>query len=143
MRTKIKKMLQLFPLFIFLVLMSVGPAFSNAPGTIPDFSGNWDFTFYDAAGTLQGTKTLEVAEDGSISGKVILSLDNVIYNTEVSAVVAKNGKVNDGSLTDTDKLEMHGTLTGSFTDSEGSGKWQNYYGKSGTWQAKRSTKKIK
>lgn len=113
---------------------------SNASTTLPDYSGSWDFSFYDDAGVLQGKKTLNVSEDGSISGKAILNLSNVIYNTEVDGTILPNGRISDGSLTDTDKLDMVGVLTGTFTREEGNGKWKNYYNKSGTWKAIRSEK---
>jgi hypothetical protein len=141
MKTKNKNLALLLAAFVMLSLVTVSIPVSAASFTIPDFSGSWEFTFYDEAGNFQGKKTIEIGEDGSISGKVILSIDNVIYNTEVSASLSAAGRINDGTLTDTDKLEMVGALTGSFTDTEGKGKWRNYYGKSGSWEAKRSEKK--
>ncbi len=141
MRNRFKKLSFLFSLIITISLASGSMAKNFPPLSIPGFQGIWDFTFYDASGKMQGKKTLQISEDGSVSGKVIMNIDNTIYNTEVSAVITKRGKVNDGSLTDTDKLEMVGSLTGSFSESEGGkGAWKNYYGKSGTWEAKRSDK---
>ena len=135
MRNKLKKLPLLLSLLAILLFTSGSYIKSIAMSKGPDYSGNWEFFFYDDAGKLQGRKVLSISNDGSISGKVILNLDYIVYNTEVSGSVTPNGKVNDGSLTDTDKLEMVGVLTGSFTENEGNGKWKNYYGKSGTWKA--------
>lgn len=141
MRNRFRKLSLLLGFFITLSLASGSMAKNFTPNSIPGFAGIWDFTFYDASGKMQGKKTLEIAEDGSISGKVVMNIDNTIYNTEVSANITKNGKVNDGTLTDTDRLEMVGSMTGTFIESEGGkGTWKNYYGKSGTWEAKRSEK---
>jgi hypothetical protein len=143
MRNKIKKLPLLTVLLALLFFASGNLIKSSAANTIPDYSGNWDFFFYDASGKLQGKKTIFISESGSVSDKVILNLDNVIYNTEISCALATNGKVIDGNLTDTDKLEMVGVLTGNFTELEGNGTWTNYYKKSGTWKASRSTKQDK
>ncbi len=142
MRNKLKKLPLLLSLFAMLFLATGSYVKSNT-STIPDLSGSWDISFYDASGALQGKKTISINDDGSVSDKVILNLNNVIYNTELSALVQANGRVKDGKLTDTDKLEMEGSFTGTFTETEGNGSWKNYYNKSGTWKATRSTKKDK
>jgi hypothetical protein len=141
MKNKIKKLPPLLFLFVmfFLASGSSYKSYAAAPDN-PDFTGKWDISFYDASGKFLGAKTVTIPEDGSISEKAILRIDNTIYKTRISCTVSPDGKVKDGSLTDTDKLEMEGTLSGSFTDSEGSGQWKNYYKTGGTWKAKRSTK---
>jgi len=139
MKSKFKKLPLLFSVLAAVFLISGSQLTVNAKDN-PDYSGSWDISFFDASGNLQGFKTINVGEDGSISGKAILNLDNVIYNTEVSGKINSKGKVVDGSLTDTDKLEMIGGLSGSFTETEGNGSWKNYYHKSGTWKAERSKK---
>lgn len=107
----------------------------------PDYSGRWEISFFDASGKLFGIRSISIDSDGSISDKINLDLDKVIYLTEISAVVSDKGKVKEGKLTDTYKIENVGILTGNFTESEGKGEWKNYYGKNGTWSAKRSDKK--
>ena len=141
MRTIKKKLPLLLSLFVMLFL-AAGSNFKNISAhTIPDFSGNWDIMFYDASGKMEGKKTVAINERGSFSDKVILNINNVIYNTEISATLSKQGKVQDGVLTDTDKLEMTGVLTGNFSTDAGQGEWKNYYGSSGTWKAVRSENK--
>jgi len=135
-----KKLTKLLSLFVMLFLVSGTYFESIAAPVVPDYSGSWKITFYDASGKLQGSRTISITEDGSISDKANLSLDNVVYLTEISASVSSKGKVLDGTLTDTYMIDMVGVLTGSFTESEGSGEWKNYYGKSGTWKAVRTTK---
>lgn len=133
MRNNIKKLALLLSLFAMFFLAS--------GSTDSDYSGSWDITFYDASGKKVGSKTITISEEGSISGKAVMNIDNTIYLTEIAgSVSSSNGKVLDGKLTDTDKLEMEGVLTGSFNKTEGKGEWKNYYSKSGTWKANRSTK---
>lgn len=105
----------------------------------PDYSGKWKISFYDASGKLQGARTVTI-EDGAISDKTNMIFDNVVHLTEISASISSNGKVVDGTLTDTDNLDRSGVLAGSFKKSEGSGEWKNYHGKSGTWKAVRVIK---
>lgn len=141
MKTLIKKLYPHLSVFIFIFLIS-GLQNSTA-SVVPDHSGKWEISFYDASGKLEGIRTITISGDGTISDKINLEIDKIVYLTEISAVVTSNGKIKDGSLTNTDKLSMVGTMTGSFTETEGKGEWKNYYGKSGTWTAKRSDKKDK
>jgi len=135
-----KKLPKLLSLFVALFLVSGAYFESVAAPALPDYSGTWKISFYDASGKLQGSRTLSISEDGSISDKANLIIDNVVYLTEISAAVSPNGKVVDGTVTDTYKIENVGLLTGTFTEEEGNGEWKNYYGKGGTWKAVRSTK---
>ena len=114
-----------------------------ASPAIPDYTGSWLISFYDASGKLIGGKTIVVNEDGSISDKTNMSIGTIVYLTEISGSVTPKGTVTDGSLTDTYKLDMTGVLTGNFTESQGSGTWKNYYDKSGTWKAVRPAKDDK
>ena len=139
MKTLTKKMYPLLSVFIFIFLIS-GLQNSTA-AIVPDYSGKWEITFFDASGKVEGVRTITISGDGAISDKINLELDRVVYLTEISAIVTSSGKLKDGSLTNTDKLNMVGVMTGSFTETEGKGEWKNYYGKSGTWTAKRSDKK--
>lgn len=138
MLNKFKKLPAIFSLLAMLLLVSV--SFSAAATSGPEYSGHWKISFFDASGNLLGSKTIEISDDGSISDKAILSIDNTIYLTELSAIVSPKGKVTEGTLIDTDKLEMKGSLTGSFTKQAGSGEWKNYYNKKGTWKAERPPK---
>ncbi len=101
-----------------IILLSLFTMFFLASGytvpTIPDFEGNWYVSFYNAAGKLQGSKTLTISEDGTFSGNAILIIDNVIYQTEISGIVSNNGAIREGTLTDVDKLEMEGIFKGIF-----------------------------
>ncbi|MEO8209005.1 MAG: hypothetical protein ABI840_00475 [bacterium] len=144
MKNKIKKFIRLLSLFAMFLFVTGSYLESAASvSTIPDYSGSWDFTFYDASGKLQGKKTIVISDDGSFSDKAILEIDFTVYLTKLSGSISDKGKVEDGTLTDADTFKMEGILTGNFTDSEGSGVWKNYYKKSGTWKAKRSTKDDK
>lgn len=135
-----KKLTKLLPFFVMLFLVSGTYFESIASPVIPDYSGTWKISFYDASGKLQGGRTISISEEGTISDKANLVFGKVVYLTELSASISSKGKVLDGTLTDTYKLDMVGVLTGTFTESEGSGQWKNYYGKSGTWKAVRTTK---
>ncbi|MDQ3020143.1 MAG: hypothetical protein M3R36_06200 [Bacteroidota bacterium] len=144
MKDKIKKFTQLLSLFAMFIFASGSYHESTASvPIIPDYSGSWDFTFYDSSGKLQGKKTIVISEDGSFSEKAIMEIDYTAYLTKLSGSISSKGKLLDGTLTDADTFKMEGVLTGNFTDSEGSGVWKNYYKKSGTWKAKRSTKDDK
>lgn len=138
-----KSLTKLFALVMMLVIASGSYLDSKASSVEPDFTGTWDITFYDAAGKIQGGKTITIEQDGSISSKTNMNLNNTIYVTEISATVSPRGTVQDGTLTNTDKLDMQGILTGTFTETEGNGQWKDYYGKSGTWKAVRSEKMEK
>jgi len=143
METKLKK-LQLVFSFLLMIFLTTGILISSASAnTIPDYSGAWDWYFYDSAGKVVCAKTLVISDDGSVSVKGNIYIDNVVYLTKISAVIASNGKVTEGELVNMSKLEMVGTITGSFTDTEGKGEWKNYLGTSGTWKATRSDKKVK
>lgn len=143
MKNKIKKLPLYLSLIAMLFFASGSYIISKAAAENPDYSGRWDIAFYDASGTLLGGRTITVSEDGSISDKTNMSINNTVYLTEISCSILANGKIQDGNLTDTDRLDMKGLFSGSFTESEGNGKWKNYYNTSGTWIAKRSTKKDK
>lgn len=139
------KMLQKLSMLVVLLMIiftSAGISKLSAQDK-PDYSGMWDFTFYNPEGKVEGLRTLEVTGDGLISGKANMYLGNVVYLTEIDADLSDEGIVRDGTLTDHDKIEVTGTLKGLFTISEGNGEWLNYHGKSGTWKAVRSDKKTK
>lgn len=144
MKNKIKSLPKLFSFLAIIFLLSGAFNLSNASGS-PDYSGKWNISFYDASGKFIGGNTINVSEfDGSISGKTILNINSTVYLTEVNGtVISVSGKLKDGDITDNDKLEMTGKLTGSFTETEGSGEWKDYYGKGGTWKAKRPSKDDK
>lgn len=139
-----KTKIQIFYAFIVMLFLTAGTfARGNTPQAYPDYSGTWDFYFYDKADKVVGAKTLNISDDGSISVKTNIHLDNVVYLTRLSAVVSPNGKVSEGELMYLTNQDMIGTLTGTFTQSEGKGVWKDYMGKSGTWKATRSDKKVK
>lgn len=143
METKKRKIQFLFTFMLMLFVASGSFAKNISTVSEPDYSGAWDFYFYDAAGKVVAAKTLAISEDGSISVKGNVYIDNVVYLTKFSGVVAPDGKVKEGELVYLKKLENVGTITGSFTETEGKGEWKNYLGKSGTWKATRSDKKVK
>jgi len=143
MENKLKRLQLVFTFLLILVLTSGSVISSASANTIPDYSGAWDWYFYDSAGKVVCAKTLVISDDGSVSVKGNIYIDNVVYLTKISAVIASNGKVTEGELVNMSKLEMVGTITGSFTDTEGKGEWKNYLGTSGTWKATRSDKKVK
>ena len=135
--------LKLLLTLLVMVFFTAGSfAKSNSVKTTPDYSGTWDLYFYDNAGKVVGAKKLEVSEDGSISAKANIILATVVYDTRVSAVVLKNGRVTDGELMYMTKQDMVGSITGNFTETVGSGEWKNYMGNSGTWKATRSNTKA-
>ena len=143
MKNKVKRIPLLFS-FLIMLFLSAGSISKAA--TIPletDYSGAWDFYFYNTEGKVDAAKTIVIADDGSISVKAVMYIDNVVYQTRISAKVLPSGKISEGELIYLSNLEMVGQLTGSFTDTEGSGEWKNYQGKSVTWKAKRSDKKVK
>ena len=127
-------------IFRFLARMVKRRRSGIAAPAIPDYTGSWKISFYDASGKMQWVRTVTVDENGNISDKTNLNLDNTIYLTEISATITPDGKVTDGTLTDAVKIDMVGKMAGSFTETEGSGTWKGYYGKSGTWKAVRATK---
>ena len=135
-----KAVLSLLVMFLFT---AVGFAKVNNTPTLPDYSGNWDFYFYDNADKVVGAKTLSISEDGSISVKANILLETVVYDTRISAIVSESGKVTEGEMMYMTKQEMVGTFTGNFNEAGGSGTWKNYMGKSGTWKATRTDKKTK
>jgi hypothetical protein len=106
----------------------------------PEYSGTWDLTFYNPEGKVIGLRTLEISGDGLISDKANFYLGEIVYLTDIEADLSDNGIVRDGTLTDHDKIEVTGMMTGSFTVSDGNGEWKNYHGKSGSWKAVRSDK---
>ncbi|MEO8665219.1 MAG: hypothetical protein ABI462_06965 [Ignavibacteria bacterium] len=137
-----KKLPKLLSLIVMLFLASGIYSETIAASVVPDYTGTWKISFYDASGKQQGVRTLTVSDDGSISDKANINIANTVYLTEISASVSPDGKVTDGTLTDTYKIEVVGSMTGNFTETEGAGQWK-YYGKTGTWKAERSTKATK
>lgn len=130
----------LFTLLVMVFFTASSFAKNNSVNSTPDYSGSWDFYFYDNAGTVVGAKKLEISEDGSISVKANIILETVVYDTRISAVISSTGKVTEGELMYMTKQNMVGNMTGSFTKEGGSGEWKNYMGKSGTWKATRTVK---
>lgn len=143
MRSTIKKLQGLFYLLVMFIFISGNSSNVFAQPVVTDYSGAWDISFYDASGKQVGGKTITISDDGSISDKANLNLAQTIYLTEIAGKISSKGKLVDGKLTDTDKLENEGAFTGNFTDSEGTGSWKNYYNSSGSWKAKRSVKNEK
>lgn len=143
METRTKKIQLLFTFIVMLFLATGSFAKSISSDPDPDYSGAWDFYFYDTAGKVIGAKTLAISEDGSISVKGNIYINNVVYQTKITAKVSPDGKVKEGELIYLSNLEMVGTMSGNFTDKEGKGEWKNYQGKSGTWKATRSDKKVR
>lgn len=143
MRNTIKKLQGFCYLFVMILFISGSSAKVFSQPIVTDYSGSWELIFYDASGKQVGGKTINVSEDGSISDKANMNLDKTIYLTEIAGKVSSKGKLVDGKLTDTDKLEMEGVFSGNFTGSEGSGTWKNYYNSGGSWKAKRASKDEK
>ena len=132
-----------FTFLVMLFLTAGNFAKSVNAKTNPDFTGTWEFNFYDNADKLIGVKTLVVSDDGNVSAVTNIYIDNFVYDTRISAVISPDGKIKGGELIYLSKQEMVGSLKGSFTKAGGSGVWKNYMGKSGTWKAVRSDKKVK
>ncbi|MCB0728806.1 MAG: hypothetical protein KDD00_15185 [Ignavibacteriae bacterium] len=139
------KMLQkiVMPLFLLMIIITASGINKVSAQDKPDYSGTWSITFYNPEGKVVGLRTLEVSGDGLISDKANMYLGEIVYLTDIEADLSDNGIVRDGTLTDHDKIEVTGTLRGSFTVSEGNGEWTDYHGSSGTWKAVRSDKKAK
>jgi len=92
METKLKK-LQLVFSFLLMIFLTSGSLISSASAnTIPDYSGAWDWYFYDSAGKVVCAKTLVISDDGSVSVKGNIYIDNVVYLTKISAVIAPERK---------------------------------------------------
>ncbi|HMS64371.1 MAG TPA: hypothetical protein PKD83_03855 [Ignavibacteria bacterium] len=141
---KNKSKLQLVFTLLVMLFFTAGSFAKNIPVIAsPDYSGTWDFYFYDTSDKVVGAKTLLVKDDGTISAITNVYIDNFVYDTRISAIVSANGKVSEGEMIYLTKQENVGSFTGSFSDAGGSGTWKNYMGKSGTWKATRSDKKIK
>ncbi|HMQ68062.1 MAG TPA: hypothetical protein PKC58_03665 [Ignavibacteria bacterium] len=138
-------MLQKFAVTLLLLMIILTSAGINKVSAQdkPDYSGTWSFTFYNPEGKVVGLRTLEVSGDGLISDQANMYLGEIVYLTDIEADLSDNGMVRDGTLTDHDKIEVTGTMTGIFTISEGNGEWTDYHGKSGSWKAVRSDKKVK
>lgn len=143
MKNKTKIIQIVYTVLIMLFLASGSFARSISSASDPDYSGAWDFYFYDASGKVVAAKTLAISDDGSISVKGNMFIDNVVYQTKISAIVSPDGKLKEGELIYLTNLEITGSMTGKFTETEGKGEWKNYQGKSGTWKATRSEKKVK
>lgn len=139
------KMLQkiAMPLLLLMIIFTSAGMNKVSAQDKPDYSGTWSFTFYNPEGKVVGLRTLEISGDGLISDQANMYLGEIVYLTDIEADLSDNGIVRDGTLTDHDKIEVNGTMRGSFTVSEGNGEWTDYHGKSGTWKAVRSDKKAK